>query len=119
MSILPQVFGLLIVGIVTLIVTYGAAGSSIPRNHVIGIRLKWSLESDEAWKVTHVVFKPYAIACAVIAIAHSVAIVIVNLATDSDLWTALLTLSGYLCVFAVLLIGLIPAKKAVKEIEHN
>ncbi|WP_156759237.1 SdpI family protein [Microbacterium karelineae] len=114
MNVAPQVAGLLIVGLVIFFVGRAASNGGIGRNSVIGIRTRWSRASDAAWKATHLAFKPYSVACALVAVAHAGALVVTAIVSGPALVSNLLTLSGYVVVLAILLVGLRAAKRVAE-----
>ncbi|MER7797547.1 SdpI family protein [Microbacterium sp. NPDC096154] len=114
MAAVPQIIGLLVSGWMVFFVTFGAAEDGLARNGLVGIRTRWSMRSDDAWRATHETFKPYAVACAVVSVVHALAIVVTAFVGDSRMVSTALAICGYACLFGIGFFGMRAAKRAAE-----
>jgi uncharacterized membrane protein len=100
----PPIAGYCIVLFVMVGLTVIQRRGNLSRNSMIGIRTKYTLASEEAWKAAHDSAVPYLVVMAVAAGAHAVALSIVQMLFFSEPVGHVLALSGYVLVAATALV---------------
>ncbi len=116
---LTTIAGLVIFGITLILVGRMGASGNLQRNNAVGLRTKWSMTSDEAWRITHQVSAPGTIGAGMVALAA----IPVGLAADwltswsgELVWLGALTV-GYGLGTVLLVRGYRAAKRAVAALE--
>lgn len=116
---LTTIAGLVIFGITLILVGRMGASGNLQRNNAVGLRTKWSMTSDEAWRITHQVSAPGTIGAGMVALAA----IPVGLAADwltswsgELVWLGALTV-GYGLGTVLLVRGYRAAKRAVVALE--
>lgn len=119
MVMLTTIAGLVIFGITLILVGRMGASGNLQRNNAVGLRTKWSMTSDEAWRITHQVSAPGTIGAGMVALAA----IPVGLAADwltswsgELVWLVALTV-GYGLGTVLLVRGYRAAKRAVVALE--
>lgn len=108
----PPIVGLGIVACVMVAINSVQGRGGLTRNLAIGIRTRHTLASDEAWASGQASARPYATAIALIAVAHMIALLTIQLTAYPEALGHILSVSGYIVIVAVALLAWRAANRA-------
>lgn len=112
----PPMIGLGLLGLVSLVLMTSLRSGSLTRNLAIGIRTKYTLQSDEAWEAAQRSSRPYLLAISLVAVGHLAALLAVEFWVPSEVMGNALALSGFGVIVIVALLAGRSANQAAKAV---